>query len=31
MANDFYAGYERYRTSCAPRGVRVFRLRPIAD
>jgi deazaflavin-dependent oxidoreductase (nitroreductase family) len=29
-AVDFYAGYERYRTSCAPREIRVFRLRPIA-
>jgi deazaflavin-dependent oxidoreductase (nitroreductase family) len=26
---DFYAGYERYRASCAPREIRVFRLRPI--
>ncbi len=30
-AVDFYAGYERYRASCAPREIRVFRLRPIAD
>jgi deazaflavin-dependent oxidoreductase (nitroreductase family) len=29
-AADFYAGYERYRASCAPREIRVFRLRPIA-
>ena len=28
-AVDFYAGYERYRTSCAPREIRVFRLRPV--
>jgi deazaflavin-dependent oxidoreductase (nitroreductase family) len=28
-AVDFYAGYERYRASCAPREIRVFRLRPI--
>jgi F420H(2)-dependent quinone reductase len=27
---DFYAGYERYQASCAPREIRVFRLRPIA-
>lgn len=27
-AVDFYAGYERYRTSCAPREIRVFRLTP---
>jgi deazaflavin-dependent oxidoreductase (nitroreductase family) len=27
---DFYAGYENYRTSCAPREIRVFRLRPVA-
>ena len=26
---DFYAGYESYCTSCAPREIRVFRLRPI--
>jgi deazaflavin-dependent oxidoreductase (nitroreductase family) len=25
-ATDFYAGYERYRASCAPREIRVFRL-----
>jgi len=31
MATDFYAGYERYRAGCAPREIRVFRLRPIAD
>jgi deazaflavin-dependent oxidoreductase (nitroreductase family) len=29
-ATDFYAGYERYRASCAPREIRVFRLRPVA-
>ncbi|MGH3523298.1 MAG: nitroreductase family deazaflavin-dependent oxidoreductase [Mycobacterium sp.] len=29
-AVDFYAGYESYRTSCAPREIRVFRLRPVA-
>ncbi|MGB8390630.1 nitroreductase family deazaflavin-dependent oxidoreductase [Mycobacterium sp.] len=29
-AADFYAGYERYRFSCAPREIRIFRLRPIA-
>lgn len=29
-ATDFYAGYERYRASCAPREIRIFRLRPIA-
>jgi deazaflavin-dependent oxidoreductase (nitroreductase family) len=28
-AADFYAGYERYRASCAPRQIRVFRLRPV--
>ena len=27
---DFYAGYERYRASCAPREIRIFRLRPVA-
>jgi deazaflavin-dependent oxidoreductase (nitroreductase family) len=27
-AVDFYAGYEGYRTTCAPREIRVFRLRP---
>jgi len=27
-ATDFYAGYERYRASCAPREIRVFRIRP---
>jgi deazaflavin-dependent oxidoreductase (nitroreductase family) len=26
---DFYAGYERYRASCAPREIRVFRLWPV--
>jgi deazaflavin-dependent oxidoreductase (nitroreductase family) len=30
-AVDFYAGYESYRSSCAPREIRIFRLRPIAD
>ena len=29
-AADFYAGYKSYRTSCAPREIRVFRLRPVA-
>jgi deazaflavin-dependent oxidoreductase (nitroreductase family) len=29
-AVDAYAGYERYQASCAPREIRVFRLRPIA-
>jgi hypothetical protein len=29
-AVDFYAGYEAYRTSCAPRQMRVFRFRPAA-
>lgn len=29
-ANDFYAGYESYRAKCAPRQIRVFRLRPSA-
>ncbi len=29
-AADFYAGYERYRISCAPREIRVFRLLPVA-
>ena len=27
-AVDFYGGYQSYRTSCAPREIRVFRLRP---
>lgn len=27
-AVDFYAGYESYRTRCAPREIRVFRLHP---
>lgn len=27
-ATDFYAGYERYRASSAPREIRLFRLRP---
>ena len=30
VAADVYAGYERYRASCAPRQIRIFRLRPIA-
>jgi hypothetical protein len=29
-ATDLYAGYERYRASCAPREIRLFRLKPIA-
>ena len=29
-ATDFYAGYERYRASCGPREIRLFRLRPVA-
>jgi hypothetical protein len=29
-ATDFYAGYERYRARCAPREIRLFRLRPVA-
>jgi deazaflavin-dependent oxidoreductase (nitroreductase family) len=29
-AVDFYAGYGRYRASCAPREIRIFRLRPTA-
>jgi deazaflavin-dependent oxidoreductase (nitroreductase family) len=29
-ATDFYAGYERYRVNCAPREIRIFRLRPSA-
>lgn len=28
-AVDVYLGYESYRTSCGPREIRVFRLRPI--
>lgn len=28
-AVDFYAGYEGYRVKCAPREIRVFRLRPV--
>ncbi|MGB9305970.1 MAG: nitroreductase family deazaflavin-dependent oxidoreductase [Mycobacterium sp.] len=28
-AVDFYAGYESYRASCAPREIRVFRLKPV--
>jgi len=30
-AVDVYLGYENYRASSAPREIRVFRLRPIAD
>jgi deazaflavin-dependent oxidoreductase (nitroreductase family) len=30
-AVDFYAGYEGYRTTCAPREIRVFRLRPVTN
>ncbi|WP_241007739.1 nitroreductase family deazaflavin-dependent oxidoreductase [Mycobacterium kubicae] len=30
-AVDFYAGYENYREKCAPREIRVFRLRPAGD
>jgi deazaflavin-dependent oxidoreductase (nitroreductase family) len=26
---DFYAGYDSYRTNCAPREIRVFRLTPV--
>ena len=29
-ANDVYAGYENYRLNCAPRQIRIFRLRPSA-
>jgi len=29
-ATDFYAGYHRYRASCAPREIRLFRLRAVA-
>jgi deazaflavin-dependent oxidoreductase (nitroreductase family) len=29
-AVDFYAGYAAYRERCAPREIRVFRLRPIS-
>ncbi|WP_260861099.1 nitroreductase family deazaflavin-dependent oxidoreductase [Mycobacterium simulans] len=28
-AVDFYQGYDSYRVSCAPREIRVFRLRPV--
>lgn len=28
-AVDYYAGFEAYRTSCAPRAIRVFLLRPV--
>ena len=30
-AADYYIGYERYRSNCAPREIRVFRLTPIAE
>lgn len=30
-AVDVYAGYENYRLNCAPRQIRIFRLRPSAD
>ncbi|WP_253851532.1 nitroreductase family deazaflavin-dependent oxidoreductase [Mycobacterium sp. 1423905.2] len=30
-AVDFYAGYESYREKCAPREIRVFRLRPVDE
>jgi deazaflavin-dependent oxidoreductase (nitroreductase family) len=30
-AVDFYAGYEGYRITCAPREIRVFRLRPVTN
>ena len=30
-ANDVYAGYENYRVNCAPRQIRIFRLRPSAS
>lgn len=30
-AVDFYAGYERYRVSAAPREIKLFRLRPIGS
>jgi deazaflavin-dependent oxidoreductase (nitroreductase family) len=29
-ANDVYAGYQNYRVNCAPRQIRIFRLRPSA-
>ncbi len=29
-AVDVYAGYENYRRNCAPRQIRIFRLRPVA-
>ena len=29
LAVDYYAGYERYRQTCAPREIRVFRLSPV--
>jgi deazaflavin-dependent oxidoreductase (nitroreductase family) len=28
-AVDFYRGYETYRANCAPRQIRLFRLRPV--
>jgi len=30
-AVDVYAGYENYRLNCAPRQIRIFRLRPVAS
>lgn len=27
-AVDYYAGFENYRNNCAPREIRIFRLRP---
>ena len=30
-AVDVYAGYENYRVNCAPRQIRIFRLRPVAS
>ncbi|OSC38174.1 nitroreductase family deazaflavin-dependent oxidoreductase [Mycobacterium decipiens] len=30
-AVDWFAGYESYRGTCAPREIRVFRLRPVAE
>ena len=29
-AVDVYAGYENYKARCAPREIRIFRLRPVA-
>jgi deazaflavin-dependent oxidoreductase (nitroreductase family) len=28
-AVDYYAGFETYRTNCAPREIRIFRLQPV--